>query len=369
MANGKNRKIIVLSGINLYTGGPLTIYYECLDAIRDSGLWRNNKIVAFVHRRKLFEEYEDFVTIVELPKSRKNYLLRLYYEFVYFNEFSKRHRIDVWISLHDITPRVKARRIYTYCHNAIPFLKKDLRKIKYGRKEVIFSFLYKYLYRLNITSATAIIVQQDWMRKEFKKMYPVENIIVARPIYRDNNYYWNDGEKSEKPSFIYAAYPRFFKNYEVILDACEMLEKQKMFDFEVWITIDGTENNYSKMLKNKYKHLKTVKWYGLLSREEVFEKYNQSWYMIFPSTLETWGLPISEYKQTQKPMIVADLPYAHETVGRYDKVIFFDPSDYLGLVQVMKRCIEGSAVFKKTSNKKYEKPICKGWDELIKAII
>ncbi len=46
--------------------------------------------------------------------------------------------------------------------------------------------------------------------------------------------------------------------------------------------------------------------------------------MVFPSKLETWGLPLSEAKAFQKPILSANLPYAKETVGDYEAVSFFD---------------------------------------------
>ena len=46
--------------------------------------------------------------------------------------------------------------------------------------------------------------------------------------------------------------------------------------------------------------------------------------LLFPSKLETWGLPISEAKAFRKPMMLANLPYAKETMGDYDEVSFFD---------------------------------------------
>ncbi|KQM36617.1 hypothetical protein ASE59_15070 [Sphingomonas sp. Leaf10] len=57
--------------------------------------------------------------------------------------------------------------------------------------------------------------------------------------------------------------------------------------------------------------------------------------LLFPSRLETWGLPISETKSLGKPMIVADLPYAHETVGSYDKVQFVNSADPRQLADIM----------------------------------
>ena len=51
-------KQIVISGINLFEGGPLSIYYDCLDTILELGLNKKYRIVAFVHRKALFKKYD-----------------------------------------------------------------------------------------------------------------------------------------------------------------------------------------------------------------------------------------------------------------------------------------------------------------------
>jgi len=33
------------------------------------------------------------------------------------------------------------------------------------------------------------------------------------------------------------------------------------------------------------------------------------------------GMPITEFKATGKPILAADLPYAHETIGEYGQVV------------------------------------------------
>ena len=63
--------------------------------------------------------------------------------------------------------------------------------------------------------------------------------------------------------------------------------------------------------------------------------------MIFSSLLETWGLPISEYKMLNKPIFLSDLPYAHETLGDYSKSRFFDPYHAGDLADGMKRFLDG----------------------------
>lgn len=375
MGSGKHKKTIVFSGINLFEGGPLSIYYDCLDAIKDLGIWKDNTVIAFVHKKELFLKYEGIVRIIELPKSRKNYINRIYYEYFYFNNFSKKRDIDIWISLHDMTPRVKARRLYTYCHNPTPFMKKDIRKVKYSLRNVLMSYFYKFLYRINIKSADGIIVQSDWMREAFLKLFPIKNVIVARPsvdIHFDESE--NICKKDRRPDneckvFIYASFPRFFKNFEIICEACNEIDKKENFEYEVWLTIDGSENKYASDIYKKYNNNKHIRWLGIQRRDNLFEIYKQTDCMIFPSKLETWGLPISEYKLTGRDMLIVDLPYSHETLGSYDKVMFFGEDDYKCLAKEMVQVIQGTQQYQPQITKEVREPYAADWNELLTLIM
>jgi glycosyltransferase involved in cell wall biosynthesis len=363
------KKNLVISGINLFEGGPLSVYKDCLNSIIDSGYDKSYNILIFVHKKELFSEFSDKIEIVELPKSRRNYIFRLWYEYFYFYLFSKKRDIDVWISLHDITPNVRTKHLYTYCHNSTPFLKTEFNKIIYGAKTVAFSLFYKYLYRINIKKNDALIVQQNWIRKEFLKIYPVSEIIVARPSITIEKIPIRHTEDYNLYTFIYPSYPRYFKNFEVICNACKQLEEKSIKSFQVVLTIDGSENRYSKMLVQKYSSLTTIKWIGVQKREEIFSLYNSSDCLIFPSKLETWGLPISEFKQTQKPMLVSDLAYAHETVGTYEKVCFFDPNSADNLAQLIKNELSMKNVYSSQKAKPIEEPYADSWVSLLDIIL
>lgn len=358
-------KILVLSGINFYEGGPLSIYYDILDALLLNNVNREYEIIAFVHKRELFNKYKKSVTIIELPKSRKSYIYRLYYEYLYFYNFSKKKNIDIWISLHDITPHVKAKKIYTYCHNPTPFMKADLSKFKYSWKLFLFSLFYRYLYRINIKANEAVIVQQCWMRDKFLKMYPIRKVIVARPTLKEENVIPKKTRCDNKIVFVYAAYPRYFKNYEIILELARRIKNEK---FELWITLNGNENNYARDLWTRYGELTNVKWLGLLNRAQLFNVYGESDYLIFPSKIETWGLPISEYKGSNKPIFLADLPYAREAIGTYSSVIFFDPNDIDKLYETIEHGLVDGFDFQKVNEKIPASPFAEDWDELLKMI-
>ena len=86
--------------------------------------------------------------------------------------------------------------------------------------------------------------------------------------------------------------------------------------------------------------------------------------MIFPSKLETWGLPISN-SNYNKPILAADLPYAHETIGNYDKVNFFNPDDVNKLANYIEDYLDGKSVFIKHSSIKITDQVSLGNNFLI----
>ena len=135
--------------------------------------------------------------------------------------------------------------------------------------------------------------------------------------------------------------------------------------YQVVLTIDGSEDTYAKDVVNQYNSVSNIHFTGLLSLDDVFAYYKKSSCLIFPSKLETWGLPISEAKEFDLPMIVADLPYAHETVGTYDGVCFFDVNDADDLKVKMKKAILKEDVFSLATYKNTSPNVCKSWNEVI----
>src|SRR5690606_11531500 len=120
-----------------------------------------------------------------------------------------------------------------------------------------------------------------------------------------------------------------------------------------------------KEIIKKYGPIKQIKFVGRIERSAVFEYYKKSWGLIFPSRLESWGVPISEYKPFNKPIVVSDLPYAKETVGKYEKVKFFNPTDSKELARILKTLIlRQSVAFDETESVIYNEPCANNWEEM-----
>ena len=369
-----NKKTIVLSGINLIEGGPLTIYEDCLRCVEKYFL-ENYEIVALVHNRELFSEFDSKIKFIEFMDSKKSYLKRFYYEYFYFKRLSKKLKPYLWFSLHDMTPNVVTDKRAVYCHNPIIFYDVKRKDMINEFKMFMFSRFYKYIYKINIKKNNFVVVQQDWIRKRFKKIFKIKNVVVAHPnvvIDDSNNNYKNT--QIVKHSFLYPSFPRIFKNFEVICKAVEILENKNIENFKVYLTIDGSENIYSKEIVEKYGRLKCIEFIGLQTRENLMKYYSKIETVIFPSKLETWGLPISEAKAFGKNIILADLEYAHETLGTYEKVMFFGPDNAEKLAEKIEMLINDDENMKNIEfdgnfEKNIEKPFCKNWKELFDILL
>lgn len=361
------RKIVV-SGINLFRGGTLKVMRDCLAAL-SAFAGNDYEIIALVHNENLYPPYPN-VRYISYPKSRKSYFFRLYYEYVEFKRLSKKLKPYCWFSLHDTTPNVVAEKRAVYCHNPYPFFKPGIRGFFLQRNVFFLCLLSGYLYGINIRKNDYVVVQQEWLRQAFRKMFPINNVVVALPVKgkREKPVSANRTGRKEKV-FFYPATAILQKNFEIIGRAAALLEKEGINGFEVIMTLEKTDNKYAGSIYAAYHALKTLKFVGFLSPEAVNACYANSDCLLFPSKAETWGLPVSEAKEYGKPVLLPDLPYARETVGKYDKVCFFNPDNAEQLAALMKNFINGTIVYDKTEDICYEQPVVYNWDELIRFLI
>ncbi len=361
----KQAQSIVISGVNFFEGGPLSLIKDCLRFLEASPLSSKFRIVALISEKKYYTDLNlRNVELIEFPAVRGSYLRRLYHEYFYFRKLAHELNAGFWLSLHDISPRLDNVPQAVYCHNPSPFYKSTLKDLRIDFSFVLFTWFYKHLYRINIHSNKWVVVQQDWLRREFAAMFRLgsDRIIVAPPQI-NVPYKIEPGKAPGKVKrFFYPTLSRVFKNVEVI-------GENAAANIEVIVTLDGTENKYSKWLYARYGDIPQLRFIGRQTREKVFEYYSSVDYLIFPSKLETWGLPISEFKASGKPIIAADLPYAHETVGDYHAVVFFDPDAPVKLAELLRSCVDQTITFTHATHHVPAPPYAKDWNHLFGYLI
>ncbi len=367
-------KTIVISAVNLNVGGTLTILQDCLAYLSGLASIGQYRVVAVVFDKNLalFPHIEYIAT--DWPK--KNWLNRLWYEYVSMRKISHQlSPIHLWFSLHDTTPNVVAKKRAVYCHNPFPFYKWKMREWLFTPKIVMFALFSKYIYRTNIYNNNYVVVQQQWLKEEFKRLFKLtdETIVVAPPSSPNIDLKIKENSNNDETnSFIFASSPNSHKNFECLCEATEILEKRYgIHAFKVYITVKGDENAYAKWLYKTWgSNVPPLHFIGFLDRKTLFEYYAKSHCMVFPSKVETWGLPITEFAAFDKPMLLPDLPYAHETAGGASKVSFFDPENPSDLAEKMKAIIEeDSSCLHSVEKKALVPPVTHSWEDLFTLLL
>ena len=363
------RKTIVVSAVNLRKGGTLTILRDCLQFL--SSQTEEYRVVALVHKRELCD-YPG-VEYIEMPDIIKSWGRRLWCEYVTMNRISKElSPVYLWLSLHDTSPRVKAERQAVYCQTSFPFYQWSWRNFLFDYKIPLFACFTRFAYRINVYSNRFLIVQQEWLRKGLSKMLGVdrEKFIVAPP-QRKMQTITPEVIGRDVVTFFYASTPDCHKNFETLCEAARLLEQEVgTGKFKVVLTIKGDENRYSAWLKERWGAVRSIEFAGFMSKERLFGYYDMADCLVFPSKVETWGLPISEYMQTGKPMLLADLPYAHETAAGGVKTAFFPATDAEALKTKMKMMIDGDmSAWKEIPAVNYEDLTALSWQSLFEILL
>ncbi|MGX5820040.1 glycosyltransferase [Chitinophaga lutea] len=358
---------IIISAANIFSGGTLSIVRDSLEYLSQAGL--PYKIIVIVHKTALYPQYDN-VEYIELPQVRDSYAKRIWFEYFQYRKRFRHHRIKLWLSLNDMSSRIgHAERKAVYCHNPSPFYKISAREAHLDRTMFFFSLFYRFLYRLNIRQNDFVIVQQEWLRDAFRKMYGVNNVVVAHPSIHPYQRTLTPAPRREGHTvFFYPAFPRVFKNFEVLFKAAEILAKAG-YSFECRVTIAGNENKYAAWLHREFGHLEQVRFLGLQNRDAVWQMYADSDCLVFPSKLETWGMPISEMKLLDKPMLVADCAYAAETIGAYGKALLFPADSPERLAELMAQYMQHDLVFGPRSAQKPEEPYTESWEHLFSLLL
>lgn len=366
-------KTIVVSGVNLRKGGTLTILRDCLQSL--SSLVKNGdyRVVAIVHKKELCE-YPG-IEYIELPDVIKGWSRRLWCEYVTMCKISKKLApVYLWLSLHDTSPRVESERQAVYCQTSFPFYKWNLRDFKMDFKIPLFAMFTKYAYKVNIRSNRYLIVQQNWLREGFSRMFGLDKkkFIVAPPQRKKVDVAPED-IRNEAYTFFYASTPDCHKNFETLCEAARLLEAEVGTGrFNVVLTIKGGENRYSSWLRHTWGDVRSINFAGFMSKEKLYGYYKSADCMVFPSKVETWGLPITEFMEASgdKPMLLADLPYAHETAAGASQVCFFNPTDPNELKERMKELIGNRCdALAPVPRQIIEEPKADSWKELFEILL
>lgn len=259
----------------------------------------------------------------------KTFWKRLYLDFFGFDRLINKENNDVIINLQNIPVRTKLNQI-VFIHQPIPFSSINLDFLdRNERKLLLYKYIYGYLIKFNRRFISHCLVQTEWMKRAVCDYLhlDLDKLSIVKPRIDIDEAYLRT-KNSINNLFIYPAASYSYKNHRILVESLNLIDRKLLskYNFRLTFTINKNDDNELYSLVNKYNLNKFVFFSGALPRSEVLHRLSESKALLFPSKLETFGIPLVEAAKMGLNIIASDLPYSQEVLFGYDKVIFCNES-------------------------------------------
>lgn len=305
-------------------GGALTILNQFLSEFKND---KNNQYVIVLSTI----EYEDSDNIkYEYYKwVKKSHLHRLFFDVFIVSKLVKKYRPDKIISLQNCAYHIKNIPQDVYFHNALPISEKQYTILE-SKKLWIYQQIIGRIIRRSLKYASTIIVQAEWIKKALISKWFIDGTKIK--LKRPNIDSPQKIQIYNPKVLFYPANGNLYKNHITLIKALIPLwKKYKGPEIHFTGEIKKLPISCQKLLNDpKY----PVKFLGTLSKDEMLEEYSSS-ILVFPSYIETIGLPLIEAKSLGSVIIASDCEYAREAVGNYKNISYFSSFNVNELTEII----------------------------------
>lgn len=252
-----------------------------------------------------------------VPNSRKKYLKPNLYNRINYYRHNK-YKYKIIFCFGNIPPFLKtASTTYVYFHQvlylSIPNSTPLRKKILLNLKSIII-----YIIRRN---TNYWIVQTNTVADGLQVKFNIDKCkIKVIPFYPRLSP--NIETTRERNHYLYVGDGNPHKNHLRLLDAFERFVKKINPSAILHLTVTdrfplliNKINELNKRGVNVFNH-------GLVKREKLAELYSKSWYLVYPSLRESFGLGLIEAIENGVKVIGADLPYTYSVCS---PSLVFDP--------------------------------------------
>ena len=184
----------------------------------------------------------------------------------------------------------------------------------------------RLLARAALLVADAVVVPSDSMARLIRasgRDTPVHVIPHGRPS-------WEPPEDRRLGSELSLLYPAFMhsgshKNLE-LLPRLLRAAGRDLGPTSLTLTLDANDNWKGTTLRDLFGDVsEMVRFTGAVPRSTMPDLYAHHDVLVFPSRVESFGLPLLEAMTTSMPIVTSDLDWAHELCG--DAAAYADPDD------------------------------------------
>lgn len=315
------------------------------------------------------------INILNYPWIKKSWFHRLYFDNNIAPNIIQQIKPDKIFSLQNICLNNIDKNIQqiVYLHQSLPF---ENFKFKPNSKEEFKYWIYQNIISKKIISSLEksylTICQSDWLKQKCVEKFNInqDKIIVAKPSINIEPKYRFKTIEGNFRSFFYPASDEIYKNHIAIINACKKLKFHDIDNYQVIFTLDKNNPKSSELYSICKKYQLPIHFVGTRPKQDIYHLYSRS-VLLFPSYIESFGLPLLEAKLCNSPIICSDKEFSREILSNYNHAKFFDPFNHNELFNLMRRCIN-LRLFNMNNFNHYENTPSNNvdsWKEVINIII
>ena len=340
-------KLVVINATAAIEGGALIILRQLL-------LNSPNSLRFIVFVSVYFDELPKLDHIQYINPNAKSSLKRLYWDNFGSNNWCKINNVkpDLIISMQNTGVKMNGDvKQIIYYHQTIPLFGYKWNFFKKAERNLWFyKHVYPFFVKQHVNENTIFVVQFEWIRQKLAKRLALDPQIIhtVNPTASEINYTAvSDIELAGKFNIFYPATHFNYKNHIEIVNALNSLKEQKINidDVRMFFTFEKSTAQPLVAVISEYDLATCFEFVGSLSFEQVLQYYKSCDLVVFPSYLESFGLPLVEAAKFGKKILAADLDYAREVLAGYTGVTYLPVHNPRAWGDAIHRCMEQKEQF------------------------
>jgi glycosyltransferase involved in cell wall biosynthesis len=322
---------LIINATNVHQGGGKSLLSALLGACHD-----NLNVVALLDRRMIMpSNIAQKVEIRFIPPSIWQRLKA---------EWWLRYNVqpqDIVICFGNLPPLFKLHgHVTVFVQNR--YLVDRVSLTKFPFKTKLRLVIERLWFSGRVVNADDFVVQTSSMKKALlssgcvvKQPVHIRPFTILSGGYQRKSNHQNTGNEHKRYDFIYTASGEPHKNHRRLIEAWCFLAEQGLFP-SLCLTLD---KNISPELcdwveEQKLRYGLKLDNVGYLPHDQILEMYAQARALIYPSTFESFGLPLIEARQAGLPIVASEMDFIRDVI---DPDQSFDPNSSVSISRAVKR--------------------------------
>ena len=320
-------KTIAIDAIDIYSLGGIVHLQQVAKSLSKKKIFLKIYCNSFVQKKININKK---IELIKKDIFDKNFIFRHLWKIFFFKKELKDNNCKLLIALNGVYHGLFKPTILVQ-QNILPF--DDYAKKKYNFFSNIKFFLQRYSILFSIKIHKNVIFTSFDIKKKILKSFENIKFLKIKVIYHGVKKKISIKKKifsKDRNRFLFISEFQKYKNHENLFKA---IQENKNKNKSIKLTCIGRyHQSYFKNLNLKYNFKKLkIKIIKNIPHNKIINIYNNYDAIIFPTSCESFGLPVLEAASNKVPILCSNLKVFREIYGK--GCFYFDCENYKSILQ------------------------------------